>query len=390
MRRRNMKDANVGVKLPMGLVFLFIICLPLVDGFFNVIPEQRLQEKRKPEQPEVFVFDSVFQYIQQYTRYFNDSFFYRGPLIRFHNKIKYQWFNVSGVPKVIIGKDGWLFQARKSEEPGTPGYFPSIQLFTPRQLEEWTRLVEQRRRWLAKRGIDYLLILVPDKGSVYPEYLPDSLQPFYHRSRLAQLAAYLRTHSTVPVLDLRNTLLPAKKDVLLYCKTDSHWNRYGACIAAHAIINRLSERFPNIEPLNLSDFQLRIRGKRKGGNLALMLSLQRTLFREEWVGMIPRVPFRAEKAPSSVKNPHTVKGEAFQRSGSGFPRAVMFHDSFGVRLKRYLSEHFSRILYLRDWGFRFHVDEVKEDAPAIVLDEISEFFLYGAIFDNSPIDNSKE
>lgn len=374
-----MKDTNVGVKLPLCLVFLTIIFLPLANGFFRFMPEERLREKREPEQKGG---------IQRYTRYFNDRFFFRGPLIRFHNKIKYRWFNVSGVPKVIIGKEGWLFQARKNEEPGTPGYFPSIQPFTPRQLEEWGRLVEQRRRWLAQRGIDYLLILVPDKSFLYPEYLPGSLRPFYRRSRLTQLSEYLKKNSDVSVLDLGDTLAAAKKDVLLYCKTDSHWNLYGACIAAGAIINRISERFPNIEPPALSDFELKIRKKRKGGNLAIMLSLQRSLFREDWVGMRPRVPFRAEKAPPPpVKNVLTVKGEAFQRTGPGLPRAVMFHDSFGARLKRYLSEHFSRIVFLRDWGFRFHAYEVKKEAPDIVLDEISEFFLYGAIFDNSPIDN---
>jgi len=373
-----MKDTNVGVKLPLCLVFLIVIFIPLANGFFRFVPEEQLQEKREPEQKGG---------IQQYTRYYNDRFLFRAPLIRFHNKLKYRWFNVSAVPKVIIGKDGWLFQAWKNEEPGTPGYFPSIQPFTPGQLEEWGRLVEQRRQWLAQRGIDYLLILVPDKGAVYPEYLPDSLRSFYRRSRLTQLSEYLKKNSDVAVLDLGDVLWAAKKDVILYCKTDSHWNLYGACIAAGAIIDRLSERFPNIEPLDLSDFELRIRKKRQGGNLAIMLSLQRSLFREDWVGMRPRVPFRAEKAPPPpVKNIRTVKGEAFQRTGPGLPRAVMFHDSFGVRLKRYLSEHFSRVVFLRDWGFRFHAYEVKKEAPDIVLDEISEFFLYGAIFDNSPID----
>ena len=383
-----MKETNVGVKIPLCLVFLIIIFLPLANGFFHFVPEEQLQEKREPDQPGVFTLDSVFQYIKQYTRYYNDRFFFRAPLIRFYNKIKCQWFNVSGVPKVIIGKDGWLFQARKNEEPGTPGYFPSVQPFTSRQLEEWGRLVEQRRQWLARRGIDYLLILVPDKSSVYPEYLPDSLRPFYGRSRLPQLADYLKKNSDVPVLDLGEVLRASKKERPVYYKTDSHWNEYGAWAAYGEIVTTLSPPFENVAPLPLSDFRLRKRKDRPGGNLAVMLSLQETLFREEALKLIPRRPFRYKEAdPPAVRLSRSVRTDAFQCDGAALPGAVMFHDSFGRKLKTFLPEHFSRVVFIRDWGFRFHAEVVEEERPAVVLDEIAEHFLYDAVFDNSPIDN---
>lgn len=383
-----MKETNVGVKLPLSLIFLFIICLPPADDFFHIAVEKRLPEKRRQEQKGTVALDSVFQYIQQYTRYFNDGFLFRGQLIRFHNKIRYKWFNVSAVPRVIAGKEGWLFQARKNEEPGTPGYFNSIRPFTNRQLEEWRRLVEQRRQWLAQRGIDYLLILVPDKSSVYPEYLPDSLRPLYRRSRLDQLAAYLRTNSDAAVLDVGEALRASKNESPVYYKTDSHWNEYGAWIAYREIVTTLAHRFENVSPLPRSDFRLRMRKNRPGGNLAVMLSLHKTLFREGRSKLIPRTPFRYERADlPAVRLSRSVKADAFQCDGAGFPKAVMFHDSFGRKLKSFLPEHFSRVVFIRDWGFRFHGEVIEKEKPAIVLDEIAEHFLYDAIFDNSPMDN---
>jgi hypothetical protein len=43
----------------------------------------------------------------------------------------------------------------------------------------------------------------------------------------------------------------------------------------------------------------------------------------------------------------------------------MFHDSFARKLKPFLSQHFSRIVYLRDWGFHFHAFITNGDYAAL-------------------------
>src|SRR6185295_18217610 len=55
--------------------------------------------------------------------------------------------------------------------------------------------------------------------------------------------------------------------------------------------------------------------------------------------------------------------------GSTLPRAVVFRDSFASRLAPYLSEHFSRVVYL--WQNNFDVDAVRAERPAIVIQEIA-------------------
>jgi hypothetical protein len=64
----------------------------------------------------------------------------------------------------------------------------------------------------------------------------------------------------------------------------------------------------------------------------------------------------------------------------------MFHDSCGRRLKPFFARLFARIIYIRDWGFNFNARLVGAENPAIVIDEIAEWYLYNRF----PVNNFKE
>ena len=339
-----MKYRDLTLKFSVCIVFFLILFLPLLDSVFHIAPGQALPEIQKKEAEGNLTQGSVSRSIRQYNKNFENNFFLRRMLIRFHNGLKYRCFGVSGVPKVIAGKDGWLFQALENEKPGTAGYFPSIRPFTQQEMEQWRLALEERYLWLKGRGIDYLFIPVPDKSSIYPEYLPVLQRSFLEQSRLDQLVEYLKIHSVVPVLDVRKALLEAKKEFPVYYKTDSHWNEYGACVVAREIVERLSTRSVQPVELNVSDFRMKTGREHPGGNLAMMLSLENSIFREKRLKMIPRVSMRAKKAElPAIQFSRTVMPEAYQGREDAFPRAVMFHDSFGRKLKPFLSILFSRI-----------------------------------------------
>jgi alginate O-acetyltransferase complex protein AlgJ len=59
------------------------------------------------------------------------------------------------------------------------------------------------------------------------------------------------------------------------------------------------------------------------------------------------------------------------------PRALIFRDSFGSRLVPYLSEHFSRAVYL--WQNDFDADAVMKEHPDVVIQEIVGRHLYSFI-----------
>ena len=117
----------------------------------------------------------------------------------------------------------------------------------------------------------------------------------------------------------------------------------------------------------------------------MMLTLADSLFREDLVRLRPRFPRSGKAGLPEATTAETVKAEATECRDAFLPRAVMFHDSFGDRLKPFLSECFDRIVYLRDWGFSFNIRVIRAESPSVVIDELSEYFLYNAALNNAQL-----
>ena len=188
-------------------------------------------------------------------------------MIHWLNTIKVTGLGVSPSPRVISGRDGWLFHGELYLD-----YYRAVEPLTPRKLEMWQRLLELRRDWLAARGIPYLVVFVPIASTIYPEYMPRVFNRLSIRSRLDQLEAHLKEHSTLTILDLREPLLATKSTGQIYYRADTHWNNRGAYVGYAKIMETLAVWFPHLEAIPRSEFREE-RLSQPGGNLALMLAM---------------------------------------------------------------------------------------------------------------------
>jgi len=212
---------------------------------------------------------------------------------------------------------------------------------------------------------------VPDKQSVYPEYLPARIRRVNEQTRMGQLVAHLHAHSNVEVLDLRSALLPAKAEELVFEQTGSHWNAYGAYQAYAAILVRLAARFPALAPRPLSDFE--IRKTMAPANRYLFLTGVSDLYQEPLVELLPRTPRTAVTVEESGPSKGNRYGSRLVRETAHpeLPSAVVFHDSFmPYELEPLLSEHFRRVVYL--WQYEFDVWAIEQERPDLVIDEEAE------------------
>jgi hypothetical protein len=124
-----------------------------------------------------------------------------------------------------------------------------------------------------------------------------------------------------------------------------------------------------------------------GGDLAVMLSLQRDRYREMRVAVKPKVPFHARPAaptPGFKPGARWVRVQASESPAGEIPAAVMIRDSFAQQLHPYLSEHFRRIVYIWDWELRFYIPVIEKEKPWIVIDEMAERSLLNPIPVNPP------
>lgn len=275
---------------------------------------------------------------------------------------------------VILGKDGWMFYTgdRAMEQ------YLGLRPFSQDQLREFAMILNGRKEYLEKRNIRYLFIVAPSKESIYPEFLPvvsgtRSVTP------LDQLIDYLRANSSVEVLDLREELRAAKRIRQVYQKTDTHWNDFGAYIANRTIVRELSKMFPSIAAMPNPRYRFTVKNCAKG-DLAVMIGMKEEP-REGCVSLADENSFYSKRAPIDLfyreyKFNDTIAPDPklvaliMERRDSTLPRAVVFRDSFSFYLVPFLSEYFSRVLYI--WDYRFNKDFIEHEKPAIVIDQVAE------------------
>jgi hypothetical protein len=303
-------------------------------------------------------------------RWFDDHLGFRQQLIHTHARAMIRLFGKSPSEKLILGREGWLFFGDKNAIDHYRGVAPLSDF----ELSRWQRVLEKRRDALAQRGVRYLLVLVPDKNLIYPEYMPENLPRATPVHPLDQLAHHMDENSDVEVLDLRQALEEAKPDRRLFHRTDSHWNDEGAFVAYSAMLDRLSPMLPVL------DNQPRPEMKREtsevpGLGLARIVGMAYE-FPEEVTTVQAVSPQSriARKYRSRYKERlERLQPVAHGVEGSSYPRALMFRDSFANALIPYLSEHFERILYV--WDRDVDVALVDIEKPDVVIQEIVGRFL---------------
>ncbi len=278
---------------------------------------------------------------------------------------------VSPTTAVHKGRDGWFFYA---DDKATEDYVSSDPL-TAEAIMNWRTEIAKAQRWLRARGIGYVFTIAPDKHAVYPEEMPSTIVRVGAMSRTDQLYGSLADLGAL--VDVRPALDAAKARERIYFKTDTHWNDRGAQVAYQAIITAARTQLPSISPAwTRADFEPTVLTV-EAGDLAGMMGLRRVM-QEEDLSLAPKRPRLARVVePAGVEKLAEVGRLVTEIPGSTLPRAVIFRDSFTSRLVPFLSEHFSRAVYL--WQNDFDAQVVEQEHPDIVIQEIVGRHLYGFI-----------
>lgn len=299
------------------------------------------------------------------------------PCAVFFAKRHLRYFGGGAAAKVIEGKQGHLYFAGEGATNRTPGRPP----YDDATLRAWTALLESRRDYLRARGIGYLFVPAPDKQTIYPEYLPELPPSWQGRQRpgvsprLAQLLDHLAAHSTVPVLDLRPTLLAEKSRHRVYQYTDTHWSTDGGFVTYQALVRKLAEQRPGLEPLAEERFRRHSYDK-PAGDLADMLGDHGLIEKDfGWLEPIPPLTLIAPTLDASLLSKRWLAGTEPQRTDN--PEAsgtlLLFKDSYAGSWMYFLGQHFRRVLYI--WQYHFDKPLIERERPQVVVDEILERFL---------------
>jgi alginate O-acetyltransferase complex protein AlgJ len=351
------------------VAFMFIILAGTLGHWDPAKSRENRNLAKLPEFPRNY--QEVKSFSGQLMVFFRDHFGFRNALIRAVALGKYHGLGPEVNNRIIVGKQGWLFYSKDEKFLADRGLDP----FSESDLDAWEDLLEKRQKWFAERGIPFLVVIPPDKQTIYPEYLPDEFRGFPTPSRLDQLIGRLKERgSPVEIVDLRPALLAAKRRGQVYFKTDSHWNDDGAYAAYVALLEAMGKVLPRFKltPQPLSNFA--VETVTKTGDLAQQLDLYfeyheetKELIRWDFVG-------RPDAFERLIQIPSTEGPD-----GSA-PRLLTYNDSFTGPLVQFLSGNFSHARYF--WNPITEIIDpapVKEAKPDVVMDEFVERKLHDAI-----------
>ncbi len=154
--------------------------------------------------------------------------------------------------ETIYGKDGWYFY----DHDGSMEDYHGTRFFTDSQLAKIKNSLLNVQQDLASRGIEFVVMLTPNKETIYPEYMPDSYGSHASYTRIDQLYDYLK--NDLRVVYPKDDLIAAKlayPQYDIYYRTDTHWNNIGGYLGARALARELGYSFPDLGSLQIfSDY----------------------------------------------------------------------------------------------------------------------------------------
>ena len=265
---------------------------------------------------------------------FDENFSGKTRLISTFNHLRYS-LGDQVFPQVLVGKEGWLEFSAESNLDDYQNAF-----IVPEQLESIHKKLNAFNKKLTARGITLVVVIAPNKATIYPDKIPEKLEKISEQSRLDILLELMKqTHSSY-IIDIRPAFIEASKHQQLYYKTDTHWNARGAYIAYREIMNAISKTYPELQPYQPNQFAWK-ESQPRIMDLARLMDVD--FIREHGQQALPTSETPYLQRFSSESDITMSWGDPSQGK-----TLVMYHDSFGNLLGNFLQPQFKTAIYIHN------------------------------------------
>lgn len=232
--------------------------------------------------------------------------------------------------QVLKGKDDWLFY--KTQTDGSPiADYQGTGHFSNKKMSKMLQCLSKIKNDLNSKGIQLIVMLIPNKERIYGNKMPHSIQIIDTLSRTDVLVKYLQRKGFNDILYPKHEMLKNRDNFYLYYKYDSHWNYLGAFIAEQQLLDKLYGT-----RTYLAQQTIVAKKKSGAGDLANMVHLS-------WHFKDDR-EYYIEKVPNYVK---TSSSRIYENRRSQFSDSVLFiGDSYRKRIKPFLYHDFRKVLVI--------------------------------------------
>ena len=237
--------------------------------------------------------------------------------------------------QVLLGKEDWLFY--KSTEDGDPiSYYQGTNHYDEATMQTIADKLTNERNQFTNYGIDFYILSIPNKSSVYPEYMPDTIERKDTTSRTDLLMKYLEENTDLNVVDAKPTLVKAKKKKPVYYKSDTHFNQIGAFLTVQALKDKIDGKTDSLKNVKFDKVM-----NNYSGDLACLCDMQDT-FNDD-------IQYQLDASTVNTK----IKSNK---------RILVIGDSFSEVMQSIMSQYFAEVKTVNIWSFEPSLlDEYKPD-----------------------------
>jgi glycosyltransferase involved in cell wall biosynthesis len=149
------------------LLFVFSISVPFLCSNFIGGKISTAENRVLVEFPQIFNSDGKlkWEFKKEFESWINDNIGFRDAFLKLNALISVNIFNTSPNSTVKAGKNGWYFYTPDHNLNIANGTFP----LTDDDLLQIKEVQESIQKALAKKGIEYVILLIPSKTNIYPE-----------------------------------------------------------------------------------------------------------------------------------------------------------------------------------------------------------------------------
>ena len=375
-------------------VALFFIIITIPSLFLFSIPSSNISRKENRVLnpfPDIKV--DILNFPKNFNDWFNDHFAWRESLISLNGTFHFLTFGkpVELNEQVVIegNEKGWLFF--RGGNVINEGYL-NKNPFTEAEIAYITERIYEKSEWLKERNADFYMMVVPNKETIYPEYLPAGYIPENNPNRTDQiLDALAKNYPKVKILDCRIVLKKEKKKGLLYFPADTHWNMRGAIYAYHELINLIAKDYPDFYSMDPNSLVYTSNLNPKGCDLDKMLNGNVTMHREDFIPILSE-GYKTKIITTPVTYPEDTLCKftsmlKVNTLGGKKRKTIIFRDSFSNTFIDFLAQQSDTTIAL--WSHKFMPAAVEMEKPNIVIHEILErFFL--EFLEQPPLNSKKK
>ena len=349
---------NFIINLALVLVVTATILGVFANNYLHIIRDAKSTEKRDLAACPTNYLE--IKAIAAFEKCFDDNFSFRNKAIKEMSLAKLEVFDKPTLGNISKGKNDWFYYNNAEYIEQVTGKRKYIES----EKTEIKEALKSRKEFFETNKIDYQMLVVPSKLSIYPENFdrPITVSDQTILNEFQSMAKEVRFDALI----LKSELLEQKNTEQVFHPNDSHWN-YNGMIVAYA---KLVERFDLVPVKDLTKVNYDHRG-----DIPFVLNVFDSYVDKNVDKYEPRKPTSKPELDYNTSyelpNGKKVEYQRWVNSNKNLPKLVLFGDSFSDIMRPLLAENYSELYFYKTYKDfpRAELERIKPDKVIYVFNE---------------------